>query len=43
MKQTIKQIDVFTQGIVLFNAKTGKPIKPTLKQTKQVKNQIKLF
>lgn len=43
MKPVIKQIDVFTQSIVLFDAKTGKPIKPTLKQTKQGKNQTKLF
>jgi len=43
MKPVIKQIDVFTKGIVLFDAKTGKPIKEATKQTKHSNKQTKLF
>jgi len=43
MKQVIKQIDAFTNEVKLFSAATGKPIKEAANQTKQGKNQTKLF
>jgi len=41
--QVIKQIDAFTNEVKLFSITTGKPIKEAANQTKQGKNQTKLF